>query len=143
MDDIPLLVEHFLEEASKNFNKRKPAVPSELNTLLSTYHFPGNIRELKSMIYDAVGSHQTKVMSLKTFKKHINPKNDAVIRSKEPEQGDKVIFGEKLPTLREVQNALVFEALKRTDNNQSIAADMLGVTRQAINRRILNDKKSG
>ncbi|MGD8472205.1 MAG: sigma-54 dependent transcriptional regulator, partial [Desulfobacteraceae bacterium] len=53
-EDLALLVDHFLEKASKVLDKKKPTPPVELVTLLSTYHFPGNIRELESMIFDAV-----------------------------------------------------------------------------------------
>ena len=139
LEDLPFLVDHFLEKAAKSFKKKKPSVPPELFTLLSTYNFPGNVRELKSMVYDAVSTHKSKIMSLNSFKQYISPKNGLNGAPKSVEnQG--VIFGEKLPTLREVQNILVDEALKRTNNNQSIAAQLLGVTRQALNKRIITEK---
>ncbi|MCW8850525.1 MAG: sigma-54 dependent transcriptional regulator, partial [Melioribacteraceae bacterium] len=64
LDDLPYLVDHFLEKAAKNFGKKKPSVPPELFTLLSTYTFPGNIRELQSIVFDAVGTHKSRLMSL-------------------------------------------------------------------------------
>jgi len=142
LEDLPLLVEFFLEKASNNFNKKKPTVPPELYTLLSTYHFPGNVRELQSMVFDAVGTHRSKIMSLTVFKQHISPNYRQLNEIKKIEETDKIQFGEKLPTLKEVQNAVVEEALKRTNNNQSIAAQLLGVTRQALNKRVLQEKKS-
>jgi len=141
-EDLPILVDHFLEIAAKNFAKRKPAVPQELITLLSTYSFPGNIRELKSMIFDAVSVHKSKIMSLNLFKQYIAPENENILAQTQKDQNAKVIFGEQLPTLREVQNVLVKEAMKRTNNNQSIAAKLLGVTRQALNRRVIQEKNS-
>jgi PAS domain S-box-containing protein len=45
LEDIPLLLDHFLEEASASLNKNKPSIPSELVILLSNYNFPGNVRE--------------------------------------------------------------------------------------------------
>ena len=141
LDDLPYLVDHFLEEASKNFEKKKPAYPQELITLLSTYNFPGNIRELKSLIFDAVGTHKSKILSLNKFKQYIMPDQKSDQKRTHENNGKGIIFGENLPTLKEVQNALVEEALKRTDNNQSIAAQLLGVTRQALNRRIIQSKK--
>ncbi len=140
LDDLPYLVDYFLEKASKNFGKKKPTVPPELFTLLSTYHFPGNVRELQSLIFDAVGTHKSKIMSLTKFKQYISPSSSRVIKQKAIPLSEKIQFGEKLPTLKEVQSALVEEALKRTDNNQSIAAQLLGVTRQALNRRVRQDK---
>lgn len=137
LDDLPLLVDHFIAKASNNFGKKIPTVPDELITLLSTYDFPGNIRELQSMIYDAVGSHKSKIMSLQVFKDHIYPSSKIEYVKNDPDITEKIVFGKNLPTLKEVQNVLVDEALKRSNNNQSIAARLLGITRQALNRRIL------
>jgi DNA-binding NtrC family response regulator len=142
LDDLPILIKHFLEKASKNFGKKIPTVPAELVTLLSTYDFPGNIRELQAMIFDAVGSHKSKIMSLKVFNEHINPTSKFEFVKNDPEITEKIIFGKELPTLKEIQKALVKEALKRTNNNQSIAAKLLGVTRQALNRRLIQEKKT-
>ncbi len=64
LDDLSLLVDYFLEEASHSLGKKKPTPHEELITLLSNYHFPGNIRELQSMIYDAVSNHKSKKLSL-------------------------------------------------------------------------------
>ncbi|MCB9248291.1 MAG: sigma-54-dependent Fis family transcriptional regulator [Ignavibacteriales bacterium] len=141
LEDLQILVEYFLEKAAKSFNKKKPTVPNELFTLLSTYNFPGNVRELKSMVYDAVSRHTSKIMSLDSFKKTISPNNLHKLETLENLTNQKVVFGETLPTLKEVQNELVQEALVRTNNNQSIAAQLLGVTRQALNRRIIQEKE--
>lgn len=71
LDDLPLLVDHFLEEAARSLGKRKPTPPPELYSQLSIYHFPGNIRELRSMIFKAVSLHKSKMLSLDTFKEYI------------------------------------------------------------------------
>ncbi len=137
LDDLPLLVNYFIEKAAKNFSKKIPTYPEELITLLSTYSFPGNIRELQGMIYDAVGTHKSKIMSLNVFKKHIGTNGNNNGTGFNNNTGNSLVeFGPQLPTLKYVQNALVKEAMKRTNNNQSIAAQLLGVTRQALNRRI-------
>ena len=70
-DDIPILLDYFLEEAAEAFGKKKPTPPKELLTLLSTYHFPGNIRELEGMVFDAVGRHRSGVLSTDSFKDKI------------------------------------------------------------------------
>jgi DNA-binding NtrC family response regulator len=137
LDDLPLLVDNFIEKAAKDFSKKTPTVPNELITLLSTYSFPGNIRELQAMVYDAVGTHKSKIMSLAVFKKHIGVSDNPVkVNHNNNSNNSLVEFGPQLPTLKGIQNALVKEAMKRTNNNQSIAAQILGVTRQALNRRI-------
>lgn len=142
LQDLPYLLDHLLEKAAKDFGKKKPTIPPELYILLSTYKFPGNIRELEGMVYDAVGTHKSKIMSLTVFKNHIIPKSGISLESSKKLISEKVVFGEKLPTLKEIQAALVEEALKRTNSNQSIAAQLLGVTRQALNRRVIQEKRT-
>jgi DNA-binding NtrC family response regulator len=144
-DDIPILTDFFLEQAAGETKREKPTPPPELYTLLGTYHFPGNVRELKGLVYDAVTRHQSGVLSLETFKKRIhNGKTAAGSSQAAPAAGTggKVFFAEPLPSLKEVEQALVDEALKRAKNNQSIAAGMLGLTRSALNKR-LNKGKNG
>ena len=45
-DDVPLLVRHFAEQFARRMNKKIEAIPAETMTLLQSYHWPGNIREL-------------------------------------------------------------------------------------------------
>jgi len=45
-------------------------------------------------------------------------------------------FSEQLPTLKQAEQLLIDEAMKRANDNQSIAALSLGITRQALNRRL-------
>ncbi len=136
LDDLPLLIKYFVEKAAKNFSKKTPTFPQELITLLSTYNFPGNVRELQGMIYDAVSVHKSKIMSLNVFKKYIGIGENIPDKSIEKSDNPLIKFGAQLPTLKGIQDALVKEAMKRTNNNQSIAAQILGITRQALNRRI-------
>ena len=66
-EDIPLLLEFFLKAAAQIFRKSTPSYPPELVTLLSSYDFPGNIREMKSMVFDAVARHVTGMLSMERF----------------------------------------------------------------------------
>ncbi|MFZ6031767.1 MAG: sigma-54-dependent transcriptional regulator [Melioribacter sp.] len=140
-EDIPLLTDYFLEKAAEKLNKKKPTPPKELYTLLANYHFPGNIRELEGLIYDAVSIHRFGVLSLDSIRNKIfaDMKKEFALEHTE-EHADKIIFPENLPTLKEVEEALINEALKRADNNQTIAARLLGLSRRALNNR-LNRKK--
>jgi len=54
--------------------------------------------------------------------------------------GESVTFGSRLPTLQEVRARLIDEALRRTKGNQSSAAQLIGVTRQAVSKYL---KKNG
>jgi DNA-binding NtrC family response regulator len=138
-EDLGVLVEHFLEKASKTLDKKKPTPPLELITLLSTYHFPGNIRELESMIFDAVSSHTSAKLSMDLFKTHISKKNQistADPADSGPQKGTPIRFSHQLPTLKQIEQLLIDEAMKRSNGNQSIAALSLGISRQALNKRL-------
>lgn len=138
-DDIPALIDHFLEKAAEKLSKKKPTAPPELTSLLKMYHFPGNVRELESLVYDAVSRHTSKVLSLSSFKEAIKAElGDTGEEHTETAEApaSALVFPEKLPSLKEIQNLLVDEAMRRADNNQSIAASMLGISRQALNKRL-------
>jgi DNA-binding NtrC family response regulator len=143
-EDLPFLLEHFLEKASKTLAKKKPTAPEELLTLLSTYDFPGNIRELESMVFDAVSSHRSGKLSMEVFKSHIYQKHPALeadSRQLLSEKSALISFSEQLPTLKQVEQLLISETLKRSNNNQSIAALSLGISRQALNKRLKTTNK--
>ncbi|RJR16534.1 MAG: sigma-54-dependent Fis family transcriptional regulator [Nitrospiraceae bacterium] len=138
-EDIPVLLNYFLEESSENLKKKKPSPPIELLTLLSNYTFPGNIRELRAMVFDAVAQHKSGILSLDSFRKFIKEKGEhveTVISPPEQSTSAKLDFSGRFPTIKEAEDFLVAEALKRSDGNQGIAASLLGLTRQALNKRI-------
>ncbi|MEJ2167315.1 MAG: sigma-54 dependent transcriptional regulator [Desulfobacterales bacterium] len=139
LEDLPLLVEHFLEKASATLHRNKPTPPDELITLLGTYHFPGNIRELESMVFDAVSSHKSGKLSLENFRLHISQRQPKSVESlKAPAFNEKrlIAFSAQLPTLKQAEQLLIDEALRRSNGNQSIAALSLGISRQALNKRL-------
>jgi DNA-binding NtrC family response regulator len=132
-DDLPLLVEHFLGEADAQTGKGKPAVPAELMALLETYNFPGNIRELRSMVFDAVSRESSSTLSLAPFKAVIG-RDPAQAPARL--QGDLFAQLQTLPTIRQATRMLMDEAMKRAGGNQSAAARLLGMSHQALNMRL-------
>ncbi len=144
-EDIHPLLSHFLRKSAARQEKKAPTPPPELLTLLSAYEFPGNIRQLESMVYDAVSRHKSGVLSMESFKGMIHM--NGAVASPAPLvtlgngkfQSFETLFG-KFPNLKEMEMLLIDEALKRSEDNQGIAASMLGITRQALNKR-LNRRK--
>ncbi len=138
-EDIPILLNYFIDDSSRNLNKKKPSLPNELVTLLSNYSFPGNIRELKAMVFDAVAQHKSGILSLDNFKKFIKEKSEhmgTVISTPEQSRSAVINFSGRFPTIKEAEDYLIAEALRRSDDNQGIAASLLGLTRQALNKRL-------
>jgi DNA-binding NtrC family response regulator len=136
--DIPLLLDHFLEEAARSLGKKRPAVPKELPLLLGTYHFPGNVRELKAMVFDAVSVHRERVLSMDQFKRALERAGAAADRAADgaPPQGNPFAAVEPLPTIHDAVELLVHEALSRSGGNQTIAARLLGITQSALSKRL-------
>ncbi len=145
-EDIPLLLDFFLQAAAQIFRKVTPSYPAELVTLLSSYDFPGNIRELKAMVFDAVARHGSGVLALERFRE--------VIGSMPAPSGHESLLSERLndwllesrgrfPKVREVEELLIDVAMKLAKGNQGVAASLLGFTRQTLNKRLKIRKEKG
>ncbi|MBL7077581.1 MAG: sigma-54-dependent Fis family transcriptional regulator [Kiritimatiellae bacterium] len=140
LGDLHLLLDHFLARSASEMNKKKPTPPPELVTLLSTYGFPGNIRELEAMCYDAVSTHKAGVLSMNTFRDAIARELGSVPDLPSPgalaPAPDFLSPDQPLPSIRQAERLLIEEALRRTDGNQTMASQLLGITRQTLNRHL-------
>jgi DNA-binding NtrC family response regulator len=136
-EDLPLLLDHFLQQAAEQMDKSVPSYPPQLPVLLSTYHFPGNIRELRAMVFDALSQHQQGILSMDVFKQAMSLGNtgEEAVLSAMP-VSSRMVFPEQLPTLDEIGCQLVEEAMKRSNGNQSIASKLLGISQPALSRRL-------
>ncbi|MCP4104384.1 MAG: sigma-54-dependent Fis family transcriptional regulator [Desulfobacteraceae bacterium] len=126
--DIPMLVNYFAEKESQALGKNKLKIPAMLIPLLESYFFPGNVRELKSMIFDAVGRARTENLPLNL----IRPAE----QKRSTKETDIFVSLEELPTIKEATNWLIDEAMKRSLGNQSVAARTLGITQPALSSRM-------
>ena len=138
-DDIPLLVEFFLKEAAHELNKSTLKPPQELYMLLSSYHFPGNIRELKALIFDAASRYKSGKWSMDSFIQLYQPMTTVTESpaQKSPSSVESIYASlDHLPSLEQSEELLIKEVLKRTNGNQTLAATMLGITRQTLYRKL-------
>jgi DNA-binding NtrC family response regulator len=139
LDDLQLLLDHFLTSASACLNKKKPTTPPELTVLLSLYHFPGNIRELEALVFEAVMRHPSGILSMETFKAAIGEQRPegrgaAPVPSAE-EEPLTAMFGH-FPTVDEVEEYMISHAMKLAKGNQGLAGKLLGMGRQTLNKRL-------
>ena len=140
LDDIPLLLDHFLASSALCLGKKKPTPPPGLTVLLSLYHYPGNVREMEALVYDAVLRHTGGVLSMETFRAVIGDERPAAKAGPAgPEDGDENpltgIFGH-FPTIDEVEEYMIREAMKLAKGNQGMAGKILGMGRQTLNKRL-------
>ena len=137
LDDIPILVNFFLEEAAATFNKRAYAT-DEIYALLNRYDFPGNVRELRAMVFDAMGSYHSGALSLDAFRYYIERRqsHDSFFDGDTADETSPFPFAKKLPTIKQATQYLVIEAMKRANGNQTAAAKMLGISQPALSNRL-------
>jgi DNA-binding NtrC family response regulator len=141
IEDISLLVNRFIEMASIQYKKKPPRPPKQLVVLLETYHFPGNVAELQKMIFSAVQNHKSGMLSLQFLKKRIAESMNCNARTIFPnfDEADGLLkFSKKLPTIKQATWLLTAEAMLRARGNQSIASHLLGISQQALSRRLQN-----
>jgi len=146
LEDLPLLLDHFLDSASATLHKKRPAYPQELLSYLESYSYPGNVRELQAMVYDAVAQHTSHLLPLASFKEKIG--QGGIHREPLPSHSDEVrnemqVVFNCFPTLKDAEEHLITRALSIANGNQGAAAALLGVTRQALNNRLTRKQRSG
>ena len=95
------------------------------------------------MVWDAVSNHKLGKLSLNVFKTHIaqtRPSFEAEANRPLEKESKMISFSHQLPTLKQAEHLLISEALNRSSGNQAIAALSLGISRQALNRRLKQSK---
>ncbi len=140
-EDLGVLVDHFVECASLTLKKKAPRIPQELLPLLEAYTFPGNIRELQAMVFDAIAQNNNGILPLTVFRNHISRAlqlEEIKHHTGGGNTGIPITFADPLPTIKQATRLLVEEAMHRAKNNQSTAASLLGISQQALSKRLKN-----
>ncbi len=123
LEDIPLLVEHFMRIYGRKYQKAGIRVSPETMRALSQYHWPGNIRELQHVVERAV---------ILSDSDAIRPE-EMLLRTSFPSRGD----GEESDhSLDQVERSHIETIIKKHGGNVTEAAKELGLTRTALYRRI-------
>ena len=139
-DDIPVLFEHFLEMAATAQSMRKPTYVADLIPALKKHFFPGNVRELRAMVFNAVSSAGGNVLSAASFPEltqKIEP-STVTFETIDKSKTLKNLFG-KVPSMAELEIQAIKEALEECKGNRTHAAAMLGITRQTLIRKLKQD----
>lgn len=132
--DIPLLTEFFVRETCRKAKKDVPEVPAAFTALLETYPFPGNIRELQTLIVDAVVRDRCGRLSADIIRSYIT-------KMQEKEEVSPFAHLKNLPTLKEAEYMLIDEAMKRSGGKQTPTAKLLGISQPTLSGRLKTRKK--
>lgn len=124
-EDIPLLVRHFASLATENNNLQKIDVADEAMEYLMRQPFPGNVRELKNLVERAILMSGKSLLTTEDFRLA----NDIL-----PTQPKNVAT--TAMTLDEAERARIIEAMEKYDGNMTQVAASLGISRQALYRRL-------
>jgi len=127
-EDIPLLVDHFIKKFNEENHKNVKGVQPEALELMINYEWPGNVRELENLM--------ERVIAL-TPNEYIQPKElpfSLVNVSKSNGLKESILSGQ-IPFLKaeeEFEKEVILDALKRSNNVQSHAAAILGISRRIL-----------
>jgi two-component system, NtrC family, response regulator AtoC len=126
LEDIPLLVEYFIDGFNTEFRKRVLGATPAAYTLLQQYGWPGNVRELRNVIERAMLLSDPDRLDAKDF-----PAMAGALTA-----GDGFELPAKGVDLEQLERNLVIQALRRSGGNQTRAGALLGLNRDQIRYRI-------
>ena len=126
-DDIPRLVEFYVDVYNTEFKKRVRGVTPEAMEQLQRHAWPGNIRELRNAIERAMLLSENQTLGVEDF----TGASAGAMRI-----GDKVELPASGLNLEDLEQSLVVQALERTGWNQTKAAALLGLNRDQIRYRV-------
>ncbi|MFQ5718728.1 MAG: sigma-54-dependent transcriptional regulator [Acidobacteriota bacterium] len=134
-EDIPLLVQHFIDHYNKEFHKATTQVSAAAMDCLVRYPWHGNIRELKNAIERVMILEDRECLDVEQLPGGIRSGRPTVGRA-----GGEATRGEAVPvgrmTLEEMEKEAIRKALRATGNNQVRAARLLGISRDTLRYRL-------
>jgi len=145
--DISVLADHFLKEMAKANGKTYKPLGDDALPAMMNYDWPGNIRELRAAIeHGVVMSNSNKVMLKHLPSYLLNPRNPgsglrAPVGFKTASAGTAPVV-EALPPGKSdldvhiAEHDLILQALQRSGNNRTVAAELLGMSRRTLQRKL-------
>jgi PAS domain S-box-containing protein len=124
-DDVPLLVNHFTNHFRRLRNKNISCVTDEVLASLLAYDYPGNVRELENIIEHCFVLCQGEVIEKKHLPASVCPSSSM----------DKIMTSE-ITTLKQMEQLLITEALRRNKGNQTATAKELGINKSTLFRKL-------
>jgi DNA-binding NtrC family response regulator len=130
-DDIPLLINAFLDKYEEYRNK--PRIAPEALERLMIYHWPGNVRELKFLIQSAVNLAQGRRIEIHHLPDHLRSLPKPQKKTDPARSAVQTII-----SLEEVEKAHILIAYNQLDRNKSQTAKALGIGLNTLRRKLAN-----
>ena len=129
LEDIPLLVRHFLQAANKSFGKSVRGVSREVQKLFLKYGWPGNVRELANVLESAVLLCKKDFIDLANLPKYL--------RDFIPPEGAAAFAGRgQLSSLQDLEKDYIAYLLKVTKGNLRQTAKILAISRTTLYNKL-------
>ena len=151
-EDIPVLVNYFLNKFARDQGRQPKSIASSAVRTLEKYHWPGNVRELENVLRRVLVVSQGDVVLLEDLPPEVAGESSSAAATLPPAgvsegaAADVAMLARqffqwarrdpKLRVLPAVERELVIQALKETDGNQVHAAKLLGITRATLRKRV-------
>jgi DNA-binding NtrC family response regulator len=134
-EDIPALVDHFLESYATPLGIERPAVSDKVMELLMAYDWPGNVRELQNCIYSALTVADGPTIDVSDLPKRI------YVGSQQPsaapaEPGTASLAQMVAEATAKAEREAINRALAETGGNREKAAESLGIGRKTLYRKL-------
>ena len=133
-EDIPLLVEYFLEKILEKFKKGKRVFSEEAMYAFMNYDWPGNIRELQNMIERAVALSKSEIINVDELPLPVPVEEFAALSRNPLDDERKKSF--IVTTLAEQEKNAIIEALNKYGGNQTKVSQVLGISTTTLWRKI-------
>lgn len=124
MDDLPLLSRHLLERFNKRTGKKIYGLSRPAQSALIRFSWPGNVRELESVIEEAAMVASESFIKLEDLPQYVR------------EHGEPAPLVASPKTLEDIEKSHINEILRQCAGNRTNAAEMLGLTRRSLIRRL-------
>ena len=128
-EDIPLLINHFLEKFCRSNDKKIKKISNEAMKVLIDYSWPGNVRELENLMERLVLVTDDEVIGLPSLPPEISAPHEMVIKS--PSEG-KPLKEVTLQAARQIEKQAIINALAKANGNRSLAAQLLRISRGTL-----------
>jgi DNA-binding NtrC family response regulator len=135
-EDIPYLVDSFVERFARQAGKPIRAVTPAAQKALMDFHWPGNVRELENIIERAVALAVGDVLDAADIRLDLSPVPSAAAGSASAAESAAGAFPPPGTTLEQFEDGIFQEALRRANGNKSQAARLLGISRNALRYRL-------
>ena len=132
-EDIPYLVDHFIERFARESGKEISGIAPAALKLLMDFHWPGNVRELENIIERAVAFADGATIDVRDIRLDLSPR---LASSDSGATAGAVPFPPEGLTLEQYEDEIIREALRRAGGNKSQAARRLGLSRNALRYRL-------